>query len=46
MKQLCVSMDDETLRMIDFMAKRDHQSRSAWVRDKLTWVIMDDRSDV
>lgn len=44
MKQLCVTMDDDTLRAIDKAARIAGQSRSAWVRDTLTWALMDDRS--
>ena len=40
-KQLCVTLDPETLAQIDAAAKKAKQTRSAWVRDQLEWALED-----
>ena len=41
MKQLCVTLDDATLKQIDAAAKEDGLNSSAWVRERLEWALMD-----
>ncbi len=40
-KQLCVSMDRDTLREIDAAAHAENLTRSEWVRLRLEWALMD-----
>lgn len=42
MKQLCVSLDAETLAEIDTAAKAKGLTRSEWVRERLEWALLDD----
>ncbi len=39
-KQLCVSMDRDTLREIDQAAQSENLTRSEWVRLRLEWALM------
>lgn len=41
-KQLCVTLDPDTLREIDAAAKADGVTRSEWVRLRLEWALMED----
>jgi len=41
-KQLCVSMDRDTLREIDDAATAERLTRSEWVRQRLEWALMGD----
>lgn len=41
MKQLCVALDPETMVEIDKAAKAAKLTRSEWVRERLTWALMD-----
>lgn len=41
-KQLCVTLDPDTLREIDTAAKADGLTRSEWVRLRLEWALMED----
>jgi hypothetical protein len=41
-KQLCVSMDRDTMREIDEAAKSTNLTRSEWVRERLEWALMGD----
>ena len=42
-KQLCVTLDPETLREIDLAAGAVGLNRSEWVRERLEWSIEDER---
>lgn len=41
-KQLCVSLDKDTLAEIDRAADAAGQTRSQWVRERLEWALMED----
>ena len=41
-KQLCVTLDPDTLREIDAAAKAENLTRSEWVRLRLEWALMGD----
>lgn len=40
-KQLCVTIEPETMAEIDTAARRLGLTRSEWVRERLTWALMD-----
>lgn len=40
MKQLCVSLDAETLSEIDKAAEAKGLNRSQWVRERIEWALM------
>lgn len=42
LRQLCASMDEETLLAVDAAAQRQGVSRSEWVRERITWALMDE----
>lgn len=41
MRQMCVTMDRETMAEIDASAKAEGLTRSEWVRLRLEWALMD-----
>lgn len=40
-KQLCVTLDPDTLREIDQAASKERLTRSEWVRQRLEWSLED-----
>jgi predicted DNA-binding protein len=40
-KQLCVTIDPETMAEINQAAERDGLTRSEWVRERLEWALME-----
>lgn len=40
-KQLCVSMDRDTMREVDEAARAEGVTRSEWVRLRLEWALME-----
>ena len=44
-KQLCVTLDPDTLREIDEAAKAEKLTRSEWVRQRIEWALMEAGDD-
>lgn len=40
-KQLCVTLDPDTLKEIDQAASKERVTRSEWVRQRLEWALLD-----